>query len=70
MADQWILDEEVDELEVEFEDLAPAGRGRKSRKRTPVRLEAEPLDDDERSDKRRKRRWQVPPHKRNFESEV
>jgi hypothetical protein len=69
MANRWTLDEDVDDLDVEFEDLAPVGRGRKPKKRVPARLDEEFLDDD-RDDKRRKRRWEAPPHKRATDFEV
>lgn len=68
MSDRWTLDEDVDELDVEFEDLAPVGRGRKPKKRASARMDNEFLDDD-RADKRRKRRWEAPPHKRASDNE-
>lgn len=66
MADRWSWRESVDELELEeeFEELAQVDRGRKSsKKKTPIKA----MDDiaaDDREDKRRKRRWEAPPHKR------
>jgi hypothetical protein len=63
MLDRWTVDEAVDELEEEFEELMPAGRGRKPRKRAPVRMESD-FEEEDRDDKRRKRRWEAPPHKR------
>lgn len=63
MLDRWSLDEDVDELEDEFEEFATVGRGRKAKKKAPVRVETDILP-EERDDKRRKRRWEAPPHKR------
>lgn len=63
MVDRWSLDEDVDELEEEFVDLVPAGRGRKPKKKAPVRVDGDEFKED-RQDKRRKRRWEAPPHKR------
>ena len=63
MVDRWTVDEDVDVLEDEFVDLVPASRGRKLKKKTPVRVEGDEFEDD-RQDKRRKRRWEAPPHKR------
>ena len=63
MVDRWSLDEEVDELEEEFVDLVPAGRGRKPKKKAAVRVDGDEFEED-RQDKRRKRRWEAPPHKR------
>lgn len=65
MVDRWSWDDGVDEFELEEElvDLAGAGRGRKSRKRTVLRPDNEYLE-DAREDRRKKRRWEAPPHKR------
>lgn len=63
MLDRWTVDEAVDELEEEFEDLMLAGRARKPRKKAPVRTESD-FQELDREDKRRKRRWEAPPHKR------
>ena len=68
MANRWSIDDEVDELDEEFDDLVPAGRGRKPKKKAPVKAESEPFEDD-REDKRRKRRWEAPPHKRALDFE-
>lgn len=68
MLDRWTVDDVVEELEEEFEDLMPAGRGRKARKKAPVRLESSFADED-RDDKPRKRRWEAPPHKRAHDFE-
>ena len=63
MLDRWSLDEDVDELEEEFEQFAMVGRGRKAKKKAPVRVD-EDVHSEERDDKRRKQRWEAPPHKR------
>lgn len=65
MANQWTWRESVDELELEeLESLADQGRPRKSsRKKSPIKATDE-IAVDEREDKRRKRRWEAPPHKR------
>jgi hypothetical protein len=63
MLDRWTVDDAVDEFEEDFEDLMPGSRGRKSRKKTPVHMDAD-FQDEDRDDKRRKRRWEAPPHKR------
>ena len=65
MADRWSLDEELDELELDddFVGLAEVGRGRKAKKKTPARVNHE-FAVEAREDKRRKRRWEAPPHKR------
>lgn len=67
MADQRTWLETVDELELdELESLADVGRTRKSsKKKTPIKAKAnDEIEIDEREDKRRKRRWEAPPHKR------
>lgn len=74
MAEQQTWRETVDELELleleeDFDGLAQSGRTRKSsKKRTPVKAMDE-ISADEREDKRRKRRWEAPPHKRIFDYE-
>lgn len=70
MADQRTWRDTVDELELdELEIFADAPRPRKSsKKKTPVRA-TDDIALDEREDKRRKRRWEAPPHKRVSDSE-
>lgn len=70
MAKQWFIDNDVDDLEEEFEDLASVGRGRKPRKRPAVRADVDEFSaEEDRQDKRRKRRWEAPPHKRETDYE-
>ena len=66
MANQWSWQETVDELELEeeFEDLAEVSRGRKPSKKKPPVKAMDEIAADDREDKRRKRRWEAPPHKR------
>ncbi len=71
MVDQWSWRDTVDELELEeeFDGLADLGRTRKpTKKKTPVKAMDE-ISADEREDKRRKRRWEAPPHKRMSDHE-
>jgi len=71
MADQKTWRDDVDELELEddIDVLVEVGRTRKSsKKKTPVRAMDEIAADD-REDKRRKRRWEAPPHKRMYDYE-
>jgi hypothetical protein len=65
MVDRWQFEDAVEELDLdeEFVGLAGSGRGRKARKKSPVKTELE-FPADEREDKRKKRRWEAPPHKR------
>lgn len=65
MANRWSLDEELEELELEDDlvGLADIGRGRRAKKKTLPRVDHEFVAED-REDKRKKRRWEAPPHKR------
>jgi hypothetical protein len=63
--DHWSSEEELDLLEEDFAELVPvATRGRRDRKKTPPRIEDEGLVDERKEDRRRRRRWDAPPHKR------
>jgi hypothetical protein len=50
-------------VEEELVELAEVGRGRKAKKKAAPRQINEFAPED-RDDKRRKRRWEAPPHKR------
>jgi len=65
MSERWSWDEGFDELELEEEllELAEVGKVRKAKKKGPARI-ADEIAAEDRDDKRRKRRWEAPPHKR------
>lgn len=70
MDTRWSREEELEALDFDddFGEVSEPGRGRKGRRKVTPRIDQEDVGEG-RENKRRRRRWQAPPHKRTSDFE-